>query len=134
MSRSHAHHQERTSGLSIFGKDLVRRSGAHCELCDAHRVALYIYEVPPAPKLPDLNDCLMLCDLCLDQIERPNRRDNNHWRCLNHAIWSDVPVVKMLAIAMLQQVAEEEPWALALFEQVYLTDDELRWQAQITLP
>jgi hypothetical protein len=40
----------------------------------------------------------------------------------------------MLAIAMLQQVAEEEPWALALFEQVYLTDDELRWQAQITLP
>ena len=57
-----------------------------------------------------------------------------HWRCLNHAIWSDVPVVKMLAIAMLQQVAEEEPWALALFEQVYLTDDELRWQAQITLP
>jgi len=134
MSKGHERHHERHHGLSLYGKDLVRRCSSHCELCDAHGVKLSIYEVPPIPTEPDLAHCTMICDLCLEQIEKPKLRDNNHWRCLNYSIWSEVPAVKVLAVAMLNKLAAEERWAVELQEQLYLENDTLEWLAQIELP
>ena len=134
MSKGHERHQERHHGLSLYGKDLVRRSSSHCELCDAHGVQLHIYEVPPPPKEPDYSRCVMICDVCLAQLERPKLRDQNHWRCLNHSIWSEVPAVKVLAIAMLKRVAEQERWAVELLEQTYLEPEEELWLEQVALP
>ncbi|WP_420555033.1 phnA protein [Neptuniibacter marinus] len=134
MSKGHDRYHERNCGLSIFGKDLVRRSGAHCELCGDHGVKLHIYEVAAVSKLPDLNHCLMVCDVCFTQIEKPKLQDNNHWRCLNHSIWSEVPVVKVLAVAILKRVAEQNFWAVQLLEQVYLEPEEREWLAKVQLP
>jgi protein PhnA len=134
MSKAHERYLERHHGLSLYGKDLVRRSSSHCELCDAHGVKLSIFEVPPIPIEPDLNYCTMICDLCLDQIKRPKIRDNNHWRCLNRTIWSEVPAVKILAVAMLKKIAEQERWAVELQEQLYLEPEEQVWLDKIELP
>lgn len=134
MSKGHERHQERHHGLSLFGKDLVRRSSSHCELCGAHGVKLSIYEVSPVPPAPDFEHCTMICDVCLEQINKPKLRNNNHWRCLNQPIWSETIAVKVLAIAMLQKIAEEERWAVELLEQLYLQPEEQAWLEKITLP
>jgi protein PhnA len=133
MSRGHDRHQERHHGLSLFGKDLVRRCSSHCELCDAQGVGLRIFEVPPVPVEPDLEHCIMICDSCREQIERPKRRDPNYWRCLNGSVWSTVPAVKVMALAMLAKIAEQERWAVELQEQVYLEADEQAWLDQVEL-
>ncbi|EAR61012.1 hypothetical protein [Neptuniibacter caesariensis] len=134
MSRGYDRHMERHHGLSLFGKDLVRRSGAHCELCDAQGVKLSIFEVPPVPNDPMLEHCVMICDICSEQINKPKSRDANHWRCLNGSVWSSEPAVKVLAIAMLQKIAEQESWAAELLEQVYLEPEESEWLAKVELP
>ncbi len=134
MSKGHARHQERHHGLSLYGKDLVRRCSSHCELCDAHGVKLAIFEVPPVPSEPDFEHCVMLCETCSEQIERPKMRDANHWRCLNHSVWSSVTAVKIMAVAMLQSLAEQESWAQELLEQIYLEPEESEWLDKIDLP
>jgi protein PhnA len=134
MSKGHERHQERHYGLSLFGKDLVRRSSSHCELCGAQGVKLRIYEVSPLPQEPDFDHCTMICEDCLSQINNPKIRDHNHWRCLNQSIWSEIPAVKVLAIAMLQKMAEEERWAVELLEQLYLQPEDQAWLEQVKIP
>ncbi|MGI1671507.1 MAG: phnA protein [Neptuniibacter sp.] len=134
MSKGHERHMERHHGLSLFGKDLVRRCSSHCELCDAQGVKLTIFEVPPVGSAPDFEHCLMLCETCLDQIQRPKLRDSNHWRCLNHSVWSSVPAVKVLAATMLHNLSENERWALELEEQLYLEPEEQEWLEKVELP
>lgn len=134
MSKGYARHAEKHHGLSLFGKDLVRRCSSHCELCDAHGVKLGIFEVPPVSSEAHFEQCIMICEQCLKQIERPKLRDSNHWRCLNLSIWSEVPAVKVMAVAMLEKIAEQERWAVELLEQVYLTSEEQAWLQQIELP
>mgnify|MGYP000176564438 CR=1 FL=1 len=124
MAKGRDKYEARQQELSLFGKDLVRRCGAQCEMCGDSGVSLSIFEVPPVPNEPDFDRCAMFCETCQEQIGNPKRRDNNHWRCLNGAIWSEVPVVKALAVAMLDKVAAQEEWAKDLQEQVYLHEGE----------
>lgn len=42
------HYRARPDDLAQLGKDLVRRSHAHCELCGKGGRALAPHEVPPA--------------------------------------------------------------------------------------
>ncbi|WP_261844330.1 phnA protein [Aliamphritea ceti] len=133
MSRGHAKHYEGHYGLSMFGKDLVRRCSAHCELCDAQGVKLSVYEVPPVLTEPDYDHCIMICGTCQKQIMRPRLIDHNHWRCLNNSIWSEVVPVKMLSVAMLRYINQQHAWPGALLEQVYLDNDEEKWIEQIEI-
>lgn len=133
MSKGHDRHQERHHGLSLFGKDLVRRCSSHCELCDAQGVKLSIYEVPPVTSEPNFDHCIMACETCLEQVDRPKLRDANHWRCLNHSVWSTVPAVKVLAVVMLKKIAEKENWAQELLELVYLEPEESDWIEKVDL-
>lgn len=132
MAKGRDKHQQRKQDLSLFGKDLVRRCGSQCELCAGSGLALSIYEVPPVPNEPDYDRCVMLCDNCQEQVESPKRRDNNHWRCLNGSIWSEVPLVKSLAVVMLTRVAEQEDWAKDMLDMVYLDADEQALVDQIS--
>lgn len=133
MSRGHARHHESHHGLSVFGKDLVRRCSAHCELCDAQGVKLSVYEVPPIFAEPDYDHCIMICRTCEKQINRPRLIDHNHWRCLNTSVWSNVPPVKILSFAMLRHIARHHAWPLALLEQVYMDAEEKAWAEQIEI-
>lgn len=126
--RHHSHH-----GLSIYGKELIRRCSAHCEMCDAQGVKLHIFEVPPIPTEADLGHCIMICQTCLDQIEHPKKTDPHHWRCLTRSMWSTVPAVKVTALAMLQRISRKEDWATELLEQSYLEPEESEWMEELEL-
>lgn len=117
----------RTTGLAIFGKELVRRCGSHCELCNAQGVKLYVHEVPPSPQTPDLEHCIMICNDCRTQLMTPAAIEACHWHCLASAMWSEVPAVKVTSVMMLEQLEPTEHWAAQLLDQAWLAPDELRW-------
>jgi len=103
---------------------LQQRSGAACELCGAN-TALSSYAV--APKAGNhADEMALLCDTCRNQIEDPTTADENHWRCLNDSMWSEVPAVKVLAYRMLDHL-RPAGWPAELIETMYLDDEELAW-------
>lgn len=130
MSKGLDKHKQRSDSLSYFGKDLVRRSGSHCELCNASGTKLSIYEVEPVPKAPDFDQCIFICDNCKQQIEKPKTIDPDHWRCLNTSIWSQVPAVQVQSIIMLNTLIEKEKendWMKELKDQLYLSEEISEW-------
>ncbi len=133
MSKGHAKHQERHHGLSQFGKDLIRRCGSKCELCEAHGVKLTVYEVPPIASDPNYDQCLMLCEICAGQLDKPRIIEPSYWHFLASTMWSDLPPVKILSIALLQHLSVKEDWAAGLLEQVYIDQEEQVWLDQVDL-
>lgn len=115
----------------MFGKELTRRSGAACELCEARGVRLAVFEVPPVPEEPDIDHCVFLCETCSDQIEHPKKRDPDHWRCLGKAIWSNEPAVQALAVRLLRDLNSE--WSAELLETLYLDPAVDAWVEQMEL-
>jgi protein PhnA len=107
---------------------LKDRSGSTCELCSTTE-NLAVYEVPP-DSTASVDDCLLLCETCKNQIENPEAVDINHWRCLNDSMWSQVPAVQVMAWRMLMRL-RNEGWPQDLLEMLYLDDETLRW-AQAT--
>lgn len=119
--------QERLQQLSLFGKDLIRRCAARCELCSSGSVALSIYEVAPIPKEPEYQHCLMLCETCVQNLAQPKHMQIDHWRCLGTTLWSEVVAAKVTAVVLLNYLAEKHPWAQEYLEQAYLEDSEQAW-------
>lgn len=52
--------------------------------------------------------------------------DANHWRCLNDSMWSQVPVVQVMAWRALKLLSSQL-WAQDLLEMLYLEDENLQW-------
>jgi protein PhnA len=103
---------------------LNQRSGTSCELCGA-KASLAAFTV--SPKSGDnADEMALLCDTCRSQIEDPTTADENHWRCLNDSMWSEVPAVKVLAYRMLDHL-RPAGWPAELIETMYLDDEELVW-------
>ena len=126
MAKGLDKHKARLDALSLFGKDLTRRAGSCCELCDASGTKLNIFEVPPVPSEPEFEHCIFICDTCSTQIDNPKRRDSDHWRCLNKSAWSQVLPVQVMAVHMLDQLQDCE-WAKDLREMLYLEPEVQAW-------
>lgn len=104
---------------------LQQRSGNACELC-ANTSNLSVYEVPPTEAHSD--KCVLLCDKCTTEITTADTLDVNHWRCLNDSMWSQVPVVQVMAYRMLKRlIGSGEGWAQDLLDMLYLEDETLAW-------
>ncbi len=127
MSKAADKHKARLNELNSFGKDLARRSKSHCELCDAHGMKLLIHEVPPVAKEPEFEHCILICENCQGQIDKPKSIDINHWHCLHSSIWSEVPAVQVMAVLMAQRIREKADFAEELLDQVYLEADISSW-------
>lgn len=123
MARGLNKHNARLDALNAFGKDLARRAGSRCELCDAGGVKLCVFEVVPVADEPDFDRCILICDTCRDQLEHPKRVNADHWRCLNTSVWSAVPAVQIIAVRMLRRLISQAPWAEELNDTLYLPDD-----------
>ena len=107
---------------------LRERSVSRCELCsDTDNLA--VYEVPPGSKA-NVDDSVLLCETCIEQINNTANVDINHWRCLNDSMWSQVPAVQVMAWRMLTRL-RNEGWPQDLLETLYLDDETLNW-AQAT--
>jgi protein PhnA len=104
--------------------DLLSRSQSRCELCSATE-GLSAYQV-----LPDsdgsVDHSILLCSTCISQIEDASQLDVNHWRCLNDSMWSQVPVIQVMAWRMLNRLSGEG-WPQELLDMLYLDDETLAW-------
>jgi len=109
-------------------RELNKRSGAKCELCGATE-NLKVYQVPPTKK-GGIDESILACSTCIDQIENPANVDLNHWRCLNDSMWSEHTAVQVVAWRMLSRL-RAEGWPKELLDMMYLDDDTLAW-AQAT--
>ena len=103
---------------------LQNRSGNTCELCGS-KDSLQVYEVPPQDTSNEENSVLV-CNNCLSQIEKKAELDQNHWKCLTEAMWSEVPGVQVVAWRMLNRM-RTETWAADLLDMLYLDDEKLAW-------
>ena len=109
-------------------RELSKRSGSKCELCGSTE-NLKVYQVLPTKK-GGLDESIMACTTCIDQIENPDKVDLNHWRCLNDSMWSEHTAVQVIAWRMLSRM-RNAGWPQELLDQMYLDDDVLAW-AQAT--
>lgn len=109
--------------MSILNK-LQERSGSKCELCTSDE-ELSIYKLPPMP-VGTVDDSILACATCVDQIENPDNVDVNHWRCLNDSMWSEVAAVQVIAWRMLSRL-RAEGWPQDLLDMLYLDEDNLKW-------
>ncbi|WP_354625678.1 PhnA domain-containing protein [Psychromonas sp. MME2] len=104
---------------------LAARSNESCELCGSTN-HLSVYEVPPVSE-PNSDKSILVCDVCLQQIEKKSEMDSNHWRCLNDSMWSQVPAVQVTAFRMLTRLAVSEGWAQDLLDMMYMEDEQKAW-------
>jgi len=105
-------------------QQLQMRSGNQCELCKAE-TALSIYEVPPTSNASSDNS-ILVCKTCLDQIEKTEQLDANHWKILTETMWSEFPAVQVVAWRMLSRL-RNEGWASDSLDILYLDDETLEW-------
>jgi protein PhnA len=101
---------------------LQERSNNTCELCTSTE-DLKQYTIPPSLNENVDNDVLV-CNTCLNQIEGTTDMDANHWRCLNDSMWSEHIAVQIIAWRMLQRL-RNEGWPKDLIDMMYLDDDAL---------
>lgn len=107
---------------------LRERSESKCELCNATE-DLVVYEVPPESQ-GNIDDSILICNTCREQIENPEKTEANHWRCLNDSMWSQTPAVQIVAWRMLSRLSSEG-WPQDLLDMLYLDEEKLAW-AQAT--
>ncbi len=119
MARGLEKFQERERALSRFGKDLTRRSRSKCELCGGAGRQLKIFELGPIPRDPEFNRCAFLCPECTESLNAPEKIDPVKWRFLEEAIWSEVPIVQVLAARILEKISRNERWAAELLDAAY---------------
>lgn len=124
MAKGYERSKQRGNKVSIFGKDLARRSKSKCELCGEGGLPLRVYEVQPAGDEPDKERCMFLCERCIDAIERLDKMTRVDLMFLNNSIWSEVEIVKAYSIALLRKIEEKNPWADDILDMVYM-DEEL---------
>ena len=99
--------------------ELMARSGGVCELCGSDD-NLQVYEV--APSDGSAAQSLLVCATCLEQIEDPDKMDENHWRCLNESMWSQEPAVQVMAYRLLKRLGQQEQ-----LEMLYLEPEVQAW-------
>ena len=119
MVKGYQQNKDHQAALAALGKELTRRARSSCELCESSGVSLSAYEVPPAPKQPDLEHCVFICESCLSQIERPKSIVPDTWRNLANTAWSEVAPVQVMAIRMLRHLADSQPWAAEILDGLF---------------
>ncbi|MCX7546956.1 PhnA domain-containing protein [Xanthomarina sp. F1114] len=101
---------------------LQERSNNTCELCTSTE-NLSQYTLPPSLN-EAVENSVLVCKTCLDQIEENTDMDINHWRCLNDSMWNEHIAVQILSWRMLQRL-RNEGWPKDLVDMMYLDDEAL---------
>ncbi len=106
-------------------KQLNTRSGGNCELCGATE-SLQSYLVSPQSG-NSADDYVHSCGTCHADLDNESL-DENHWRCLNDAMWSEVEAVKVVSYRVLQKLKSSGAvWAGDLVEMMYLEPETEQW-------
>ena len=105
-------------------RELLKRSDSKCELC-TNTENLKVFEVLPTKK-GGIDESILACNVCIDQIEDPEKIELNHWRCLNESMWSEHAAVQVVAWRMLSRL-RTHGWPQDLLDMLYLEEDILKW-------
>ena len=109
--------------MSVIDQRLDERSGSKCELCGATedlRIHLTKEEAI------SLDNSVLVCLTCKNQIENTTATDPNHWRCLSDSMWNENKPVQVVAWRMLNRL-RAEGWPQDLLDMMYLDDETLVW-------
>ncbi|WP_069658488.1 PhnA domain-containing protein [Arcticibacter eurypsychrophilus] len=104
---------------------LQNRSNQTCELCMKQDNDLHAYTVPPK-KDELVENQVVLCTECFDQIKAGDYSNSHHWRCLEGSIWSEVPAVQVLCYKILKKLTSDE-WAMDAVDAVFLDESLIEW-------
>ena len=113
---------------------LLERSNSSCELC-GNNSNLSVFAVLPHDQGAEgqstedqgtADQCILLCEICLGQVQAPETINTNHWRCLNDSMWSQTPAVQVMAWRLLTHLSAES-WPQDLLDMLYLEEDTLEW-------
>lgn len=105
-------------------KSIQERSNNACELCLSVN-GVKLFEIPPQEK-STVNNTIMICEKCLNQYEKKEQLDYNHWIKLSETMWSEVPGVQAMAWRMLNRL-KKESWAAEQLDMLYLDEETLAW-------
>jgi len=85
-----------------------------CELCGNNK-NVSVFKVEPK------EEYVNLCEDCKNQIESGNL-DENHFQCLNDAMWNEKSAVKVLTYRLLKALGRND-----LLDMMYLEPEEEAW-------
>jgi protein PhnA len=106
-----------------MNSDLQQRCQGQCEICGStNNVTSYL--VPPK-EIDDLQFIVAICEQCRTDVDNDTISDENHWRCLNESIWSEIPAVKVVSYRMLKKIYKD--WASDLLNMMYLDEYTQDW-------
>jgi len=106
--------------MSIIEKKLKDRSDSKCELC-GNEHDLVVFNVAPN-QTESLEQSILACKTCVDQIENTENMDATHWHCLNDSMWNENLPVQIVAWRMLSRLKK-----LDLLDMMYLDEEALEW-------
>ncbi len=122
MARGRDRHDARAAALAALGKDLSRRAGSACELCEG-KDAPRPTPIPP-PDEATLDAAILACSRCRELLEGGRLPDASDLRFLETAIWSEIPPVQIAAIRLLQRLVDDEiAWAIEAREGLWLDEE-----------
>jgi protein PhnA len=106
-------------------KKLYERSGSKCELCgSSDDLKIYLTK----EEAMSVDNSVLVCTICKNQIENVTTTDPNHWRCLSDSMWNENKPVQVVAWRMLNRL-RGEGWPQDLLDMMYLDDETLVWAA-----
>jgi len=106
--------------MSVIEKKLKDRSSSKCELC-GNEHDLLAYNVAPNEN-ESLEQSILACKTCVDQIENPENLDATYWHCLNDSMWNEHLPVQIVSWRMLARLKKND-----LLEMMYLDEESLEW-------
>ncbi len=92
-----------------------------CELCGSSE-DVSVLELPISDGSEEQS--VYVCANCKGQIESSDL-DETHFNCLNDAMWSEVPAVKVLSYILWSKLGRQD-----MIEMMYLEEDELKLAEQ----
>ena len=104
--------------MSVIEKKIKDRSSSKCELC-GNEHDLVVFNVAPN-ETESLEQSILACKTCVDQIENPENMDATHWHCLNDSMWNENLPVQIVAWRMLARLKKYD-----LLDMMYLDEEAL---------
>ena len=101
-----------------MSKELIARSNGVCELCGSDE-SLSAFDV--APSDGSTEESIYICANCKSQIES-GELDENHFNCLNDAMWSETPAVAVMSYRLLNALGRQD-----LVDMMYMEEDVKAW-------
>ena len=92
-----------------------------CELCGSSE-DVSVLELPVSDGSEDQS--VYVCATCKEQIES-GELDETHFNCLNDAMWSEVPAVKVMSYILWNKLGRSD-----MLDMMYLEEDELKLAEQ----